>query len=84
MSGQIRLGCILCYRDDFDEIDELPTDWEDIDEVQSYEASIQEVQADDPNGDVTFWETHVGICPDCQTGDDSEVEEREGEMLHDG
>lgn len=53
MSGTIRLGCICCSREDFDGIDKLPKDWEDIDEVQSYEESIQGVDPDDPDGDVT-------------------------------
>ena len=61
MNGRIRLGCIVCSRDDFDGIDRLPEDWEDIDEVQSFEESIQEVDPDDPDGDVTFWETHIGV-----------------------
>jgi hypothetical protein len=69
MNGRIRLGCIVCDREDFDRIDKLPTDWEDIDEVQSFEESIQEVRPDDPDGDVTFWETHMGVCPDCQKDD---------------
>jgi hypothetical protein len=66
MNGRIRLGCIVCSREDFDGIDMLPKDWEDIDEVQSFDESIQEVDPDDPDGDVTFWETHIGLCPDCQ------------------
>ena len=65
MTGKIRLGCMCCGRDDFDGIDKLPDDWEEIDQVQSYEESIQEVGPDD-DGDVMFWETHVGVCPDCQ------------------
>jgi hypothetical protein len=69
MSGTIRLGCIFCSREDFDGIDRLPNDWEDIDEVQSYAESIEEIDSDDPNGDVTFWETHMGVCPKCQTHD---------------
>ena len=69
MSGTIRLGCICCSREDFDGIDRLPEDWDAIDEVQSYEESIQEVDPDDPNGDVTLWETHMGLCPDCQSED---------------
>ena len=64
-TGRIRLGCIHCSRDDFDGTDKLPEDWEDIDEVQSYEDSISEVDPDDPSADITFWETHMGVCPDC-------------------
>ena len=77
MNGRIRLGCIVCSREDFDGIDKLPTDWEDIDEVQSFEESIQEVRPDDPDGDVTFWETHMGVCPDCQKDDAALVAEDE-------
>ena len=77
MNGRIRLGCIVCDREDFDGIDKLPTDWEDIDEVQSFEESIQEVRPDDPDGDVTFWETHMGVCPDCQKDDAALVAEDE-------
>ncbi len=65
----IRLGCISCFREDFDGIDVLPDDWEDIDEVQSVEESLREISSDDPDGDVTFWETHMGVCPDCQKED---------------
>ena len=67
MAGRIRLGCISCCRDDFDAIDRLPDDWEDIDEVQSYEDSIREVHHDDTDADIMFWETHMGVCPECQT-----------------
>ena len=66
MSGRIRLGCISCRRDDFDGIDKLPDDWEDIDEVQSYEDSIREVHPGDHDADIMFWETHMGVCPQCK------------------
>lgn len=69
MTKTIRLGCIRCDREDFDGVEELPDNWEDVDEVQSYEESIKEVEADDPTGDVTFWQTHLGTCPDCQQDD---------------
>ena len=64
--GTIRLGCMRCFRDDFDGICDLPDDWEDIEEVQSLEESLREIDPDDPDEDVTFWETHMGLCPDCQ------------------
>ena len=70
MSGRIRLGCVCCQRDDFDGIASLPDDWEEIDEVQSLEDSLREVDPDDPDGDVTFWATHMGVCPDCQKEDE--------------
>ena len=66
MSGRIRLGCFHCFRDDFDGVDKLPDDWDAVDEVQSYEESIREIDPDDPDGDVTFWETHIGVCRECQ------------------
>ena len=66
MTRKIRLGCISCWRDDFDGIDSLPGDWEDIDEVQSYEDSMREVRPDESDADITFWETHLGVCPDCR------------------
>ena len=61
--GKIRLGCLFCRRTDCDGIDELPVDWTDIDEVPSY---AEFVKPADPDDGITFWETHLGICPDCQ------------------
>ena len=81
MVARIRLGCISCLRDDFDGIDVLPNDWEDIDEVQSYEDSLREVLPDDPGGDVMFWETHLGVCPECQNARDVRVDYQR--VLHD-
>jgi hypothetical protein len=81
MAGRIRLGCISCWRDDFDAIDELPADWEDIDEVQSYEDSVREVHHDDPGADIIFWETHMGVCPECQNTRDVRVDSQR--VLHD-
>ncbi len=69
-NGRIRLACLTCDREDFDGVDVLPDDWEDIDEFQSYEASIAPVAIDDPDGDVTAWYTHLGVCPDCQMDPD--------------
>lgn len=69
MKANIRLGCMHCDRADFDGVNEFPRDWQDIFEVQSYDESIKPVDPDDPNGDVTFWETHMGVCPDCQEHD---------------
>ena len=65
MTGKIRLGCLGCGREDFDGIHKLPDDWEEIDEVQSYEESIREVGPED-DGDIMFWETHLGVCPECK------------------
>ena len=49
----IRLGCVKCDRADFDGATELPTDWEGIQPVA-------------PSKSVLSWETHLGLCPDCQ------------------
>ena len=65
--GSIRLGCVCCRRTDFDGISAVPSDWGDVDEVQSFEASRREIDLNDLNGEIVFWETHVGMCPDCQT-----------------
>lgn len=69
ISTNIRLGCMHCDRSDFDGVNELPSDWQDISEVQSYEESVKPAAPDDSNCDVTFWETHMGVCPDCQEHD---------------
>lgn len=62
--GQIRLGCLFCDRDDFDGVDEIPTDWYAVDHVQSYEDSYAKaVEKLDP---VFDWQTHLGVCPLCE------------------
>ena len=66
MAGKIRLGCIHCDRNDFDGVDVLPEDWEDIDEVRSYDEATREVDADDLTRSVFDWQTHLGVCPECQ------------------
>ncbi|HEY2827896.1 MAG TPA: hypothetical protein VGJ04_09875 [Pirellulales bacterium] len=67
MNGRIRLGCVACDRDDFDCVDALPTDWEEITEVQSYESSlVPKGFSDRDNESCLDWQTHLGICPDCQ------------------
>ena len=66
MSGKIRLGCSYCDREDFNGIDELPSDWTDIHEVQSFEEAIREVDFDDQSRSVFDWQTHLGACPECQ------------------
>lgn len=55
MGGTIRLGCLACDRTDFDGIAEMPADWTDIQDVTG---SSEE--------SVFNWETHIGICPECQ------------------
>ena len=66
MSGLIRLGCMHCDRDDFDGVDTLPDDWEDIEEVRSYDEATREVAADDQTRSVFDWQTHLGVCLECQ------------------
>ena len=70
MSGQIRLACCECDRDDFDGVDELPTDWSDITEEQSLQDALAEVSTGDPRKSIFEWHTHLGLCPECQTFDD--------------
>ena len=69
MSGKIRLGCANCDRTDFDGVDEFPTDWTDIAEVQSFAESIREVDWNDRSRSPLDWQTHVGVCPECQATD---------------
>ena len=66
MSEQIRLGCTSCDREDFDGVDELPTDWDDIDEVRSFAEATREVDFDDTSRSPLDWHTHLGVCPECQ------------------
>ena len=71
MSGKkkIRLGCNECDRDDFDGIDELPSDWTDIQEVGSFEEATREVGFDDRSRSALDWQTHLGMRPECQAND---------------
>ena len=64
-AAPIRLGCIYCERDDFDNINSLPDNWEDIKQVRSLEDACREVPPDDHERSVFKWETHIGICPEC-------------------
>lgn len=61
----IRLGCAYCDRDDFDGVSELPKDWLDVQAIQSWEDSVRPVAADDMQRSVHDWQTHLGICPEC-------------------
>ena len=63
---QIRLGCLLCIRDDHDGIDSIPADWCDVERIQTYDESCADVDPDDPVASVLDWETHIGVCPECQ------------------
>lgn len=64
--NEIRLGCLQCNRDDHDGITVIPTDWSDVERIQTYDESIAEPDPDDPLASVLDWETHLGVCPDCQ------------------
>lgn len=54
-SGSIRLGCKGCDRRDFDYCLSLPPDWKEV-----------ELNLNQGDG---AWETHLGLCPDCQAED---------------
>jgi len=68
--GRYRLRCVDCFREDFDGIKELPSDWEGVHEFQSLKNALSTY---DDNGDpeeppgfnVSDWETHRGTCPSC-------------------
>ncbi len=66
MTGKMRLGCIHCDRNDYDGVDAFPNDWEGIDEVRSYDEATREVAADDQTRSVFDWQTHLGVCLECQ------------------
>lgn len=59
----IRLGCLFCDRDDCDGVNEIPVSWFSVEQVQDFAASMREDGLDE---DVTFWQTHLGVCPECQ------------------
>lgn len=70
--GPYRLGCSNCFRDDFDGVKALPTDWKDVCEKQSLTAALTTYESEEdgepPAGySVLDWETHVGLCPECNT-----------------
>lgn len=48
----IRLGCCYCERTDYDGVRKLPDDWTNIQPVTKEGHGI--------------WESHLGVCPDCQ------------------
>ena len=65
MKSEIRLGCVHCDRDDFDGISSIPEDWSEVAELQSYEEAARPIEFSGP-GSPLDWETHMGICTDCQ------------------
>jgi hypothetical protein len=66
MSGSFRLGCMYCDRSDFDFVAELPDDWTEVHEVQALDSAERPVTEGDPTRSVFDWETHLGVCSDCQ------------------
>lgn len=68
--GPYRLECVgLCFRDDFDGVKELPSDWDGVHEVQSLRDSLStyDDKGDPPPGySVLDWATHIGLCPWCK------------------
>lgn len=65
MAGKIRLACMFCDRDDYDFVEEVPSDWFSVDEVGSYDAALQEADLSRTDASVLDWHTHLGVCPDC-------------------
>ncbi len=69
-NGPYRLACEGgCFREDFDGVRGLPTDWKGVYEFQSLKDSL--TYYDDPDDEppgfnVMDWETHRGTCPRCQ------------------
>ncbi len=66
MRGPNRLGCGACDREDFDGVEELPSDWLRITLVQSLGDSYQEVDQPGQASKPFAWYTHLGTCPECQ------------------
>ena len=76
--GRLRLGCHYCDAA-LDGIDCIPPVWSDVEEIRSYEQAIEPIpDGQDRNkyGDtVVDWETHVGVCPECQKEHTDEAED---------
>lgn len=77
-NGRIRLGCHFCDAE-LDGIDYIPAEWTEVEEIRSFEQAIEPIpDGQDRNkyGDtVVDWETHVGVCPECQTEHMCEAED---------
>lgn len=63
--GKIRLACLNCDREDFDGVDEIPSDWFEVHVVQAYAKSVREALPTNPKVSVFDWYTHLGVCPEC-------------------
>lgn len=59
----IRLGCMFCDRSDGDGIDAIPSSWFAVEQVQDFDVSTQDMRS---NGSDAHWQTHLGVCPECQ------------------
>ncbi|QDT71336.1 hypothetical protein I41_04930 [Lacipirellula limnantheis] len=59
----IRLGCMFCDRSDSDGIDAVPTSWFSVEQVQDLDVSTQAMSSDRSDA---AWQTHLGVCPECQ------------------
>jgi len=62
-----------------DGIDYVPAEWTEVEEIRSYERAIEPIpygQDRNKYGDtIVDWETHVGVCPECQTEHTCEAED---------
>jgi len=61
MTVVYRLACTSCDRTDFDEVSQLPDDWEDLGEAANSGCDSQ-------------WWTHLGLCPECRAMSESHQE----------
>ena len=68
-NGRIRLSCHYCGIE-LDGINCVPPEWTEVEEIRSYEQAIEPIpDGQDRNkyGDTLVdWETHMGVCPECQ------------------
>lgn len=69
-TGPIRLECRAGCFEQHDGIHEVPAGWTDVEEVRSLEVSMTTYEDGDGNPpwgySVFDWETHTGVCPECQ------------------
>lgn len=87
----VRLACLECAREDFDgitekQLGELQKTWDEIHEVQTWEESITiwtaAEQRDRLLSKSNFgWETHIGICPECQCDAEERCEPKQQTSL---
>ncbi len=53
MTVVYRLACESCDRTDYDDVSQLPDDWEDLGVAVN-------------SGSPSQWWTHLGLCPECR------------------